>query len=101
MCAHTEMICHEDFCPYAAQYGAKMEKSGLVSRIATEMSSFDPDVTFELSKSTEVCPFEVSLELIEQAGFSKLKDFFAWSYDVGSVALCVVGSVMAPACQDG
>jgi DNA excision repair protein ERCC-2 len=67
MCAHTEMICHEDFCPFAAQYSAKMEKSGLVSRIVTEMSYFDPDITFELSKSTEVCPFEVSLELIEQA----------------------------------
>ena len=31
------------------------------------MSYFDPDITFELSRSTEVCPFEVSLELIEQA----------------------------------
>jgi DNA excision repair protein ERCC-2 len=67
MCAHTEMICHEDFCPFAARYGEKMEKSGLVSRIATSMSYFDPDLTFELSRSTEVCPFEVSLELIEQA----------------------------------
>ncbi|HEX9161032.1 MAG TPA: DEAD/DEAH box helicase, partial [Thermoanaerobaculia bacterium] len=67
MCAHTEMICHEDFCPYAARYSEKMEKSGLLSRITTEMSYFDPDVTFELAKSTEVCPFEVSLELIEQA----------------------------------
>ncbi len=67
MCAHTEMICHEDFCPFAARYGEKMEKSGLVSRIATSMSYFDPDLTFELARSTEVCPFEVSLELIEQA----------------------------------
>jgi DNA excision repair protein ERCC-2 len=67
MCAHTEIICHEDFCPYAARYSEKMEKSGLLSRITTEMSYFDPDITFELSKSTEVCPFEVSLELIEQA----------------------------------
>ncbi len=67
MCAHTEMICHEDFCPYAARYSEKMEKSGLLSRIATSMSYFDPDLTFEMSKSTEVCPFEVSLELIEQA----------------------------------
>ena len=67
MCAHTEIICHEDFCPYAAQYSEKMEKSGLLSRITTEMSYFDPDITFEMSKSTEVCPFEVSLELIEQA----------------------------------
>lgn len=67
MCAHTEMICHEDFCPFAAQYTEKMAKSGLLTRMVTGMSYFDPDVTFELSKSTEVCPFEVSLELIEQA----------------------------------
>jgi DNA excision repair protein ERCC-2 len=67
MCAHTEIICHEDFCPYAARYSEKMEKSGLLSRITTGMSYFDPDITFELSKSTEVCPFEVSLELIEEA----------------------------------
>jgi DNA excision repair protein ERCC-2 len=67
MCAHTEMICHEDFCPYAAKYTEKMTKSGLLSEIVTSQSYFDPDLTFELSKSTEVCPFEVSLELIEQA----------------------------------
>jgi DNA excision repair protein ERCC-2 len=67
MCAHTEMICHEDFCPFAARYSDKMEKSGLLSRIATGMSYFDPDITFEMARSTEVCPFEVSLELIEQA----------------------------------
>jgi DNA excision repair protein ERCC-2 len=67
MCAHSEMICHEDFCPYAARYSDKMNRSGLLSRITTEMSYFDPDITFEMAKSTEVCPFEVSLELIEQA----------------------------------
>jgi len=67
MCAHTEMICHEDFCPYAAQYSAKMEKSGLVSHLVTSMSYFDPEITFELAREHEVCPFEVSLELIEQA----------------------------------
>jgi DNA excision repair protein ERCC-2 len=67
MCAHTEMICHEDFCPFAAQYSAKMQKSGLVEHLVTSMSYFDPDVTFEMARGTEVCPFEVSLELIEQA----------------------------------
>jgi DNA excision repair protein ERCC-2 len=67
MCAHTEMICHEDFCPFAAKYSEKMTKSGLLTNIVTGMSYFDPDITFELAKSTEVCPFEVSLELIEQA----------------------------------
>ena len=67
MCAHTEMICHEDFCPFAERYSEKMDRSGLLSRIVTSMSYYDPDITFELAKSTEVCPFEVSLELIEQA----------------------------------
>jgi len=67
MCAHTQMICHEDFCPFAAKYSEKMEKSGLVSHMVTSMSYFDPDITFELAKSREVCPFEVSLELIEEA----------------------------------
>lgn len=65
MCAHDEMICHEDFCPYAAKYAEKMQKNGLVSRIDSDFPYFDPDVVFELSKSEEVCPFEVSLELIE------------------------------------
>ena len=67
MCAHTQMICHEDFCPFAAQYSSKMEKSGLLSQIVTGMSYFDPAVTFEMARGAEVCPFEVSLELIEQA----------------------------------
>lgn len=67
MCAHTQMICHEDFCPYAAGYSDKMQRSGLVDRVVTGMSYFDPDITFEMAKSHEVCPFEVSLELIEQA----------------------------------
>jgi DNA excision repair protein ERCC-2 len=67
MCAHTEMICHEDFCPFAERYSEKMDRSGLLSRIVTSMSYYDPDITYEMSKSTEVCPFEVSLELIEQA----------------------------------
>lgn len=67
MCAHTEVICHEDFCPYAAGYGEKVQRSGIVDRIATDYSYLDPDVIFEAAKSEEVCPFEVSLELLEQA----------------------------------
>ncbi|HVT02327.1 MAG TPA: ATP-dependent DNA helicase [Thermoanaerobaculia bacterium] len=67
MCAHTEMICHEDFCPFASNYSEKMQRSGLVSRMSTDLSYFDPDIVFEMARSEEVCPFEVSLELIEQA----------------------------------
>jgi DNA excision repair protein ERCC-2 len=67
MCANDQMICHEDYCPYAARYGEKMQRNGLVDRIATDSSYFDPDLLFEMAKSEEVCPFEVSLELVEQA----------------------------------
>jgi DNA excision repair protein ERCC-2 len=67
MCAHTEVICHEDFCPYAKQYAEKMERNGLVARIETDHTYFDPDLVFEMSKSEEVCPFEVSLSLINRA----------------------------------
>ncbi len=67
MCAHTEVICHEDFCPFAAKYQEKMERNGLVDRIASDLSYFDPEVVFEMARDEEVCPFEVSLELLEQA----------------------------------
>lgn len=67
MCAHTEVICHEDFCPFAAKYPEKMERSGLVGRIATDLTYFDPDVVFEMARDEEVCPFEVSLELLDEA----------------------------------
>ncbi|HVR43306.1 MAG TPA: ATP-dependent DNA helicase [Thermoanaerobaculia bacterium] len=67
MCAHTEVICHEDFCPFAAKYQEKMQRNGLVDRIASDLSYFDPDVIFEMARDEEVCPFEVSLELLEEA----------------------------------
>src|SRR5258708_327402 len=28
MCAHTEMICHDDFCPFAARYTQNMQHAG-------------------------------------------------------------------------
>ena len=83
MCAHTEMICHEDFCPYAAKYSEKMSKSGLLTNIVTSMSYYDPDVTFELAKSTEVCPFEVSLELIDPADVIVCDDNYIFDPYVG------------------
>ncbi len=67
MCAHDEVICHEEFCPYARDYAEKMERNHLVSRIRDELSYFDPDVVFEMARSEKVCPFEVSLELVDEA----------------------------------
>ena len=33
MCANDVVLCHEDHCPYAKDYGAKMEASGLLERL--------------------------------------------------------------------
>lgn len=66
MCAHEEMICHEDFCPFARQFGHKLDQSNLLNHLMTTCSYLDPDEIFEASRSVEVCPFEVTLELIEQ-----------------------------------
>jgi DNA excision repair protein ERCC-2 len=67
MCANDRVLCHEDFCPYARDYPAKMEKSGLLDRLRESHSHFDPDVVFAAAKQENVCPFEVQLELARRA----------------------------------
>ncbi len=67
MCANDRVLCHEDFCPYAKDYPAKMEKSGLLDRFRESQAHFDPDAVFAAAKQEKVCPFEVQLELARRA----------------------------------
>lgn len=67
MCANDVVLCHENHCPYAKDYGAKMEASGLLDRLLASHRHLDPDTVFEAARGETVCPFEVSLELAEQA----------------------------------
>ncbi len=67
MCANDVVLCHEDHCPYAKDYGAKMEASGLLERLLETRRHLDPDTVFEEARAETVCPFEVSLELAEHA----------------------------------
>lgn len=67
MCANDVVLCHENHCPYAKDYGAKMEASGLLDRLVASHRHLDPDTVFEAARNETVCPFEVSLELAEQA----------------------------------
>ena len=67
MCANGQVICHEDFCPYAKDYPGKMKRSGLLDRLRSEHAHFDPDQVFAAAKKEEVCPFEVQLELSRYA----------------------------------
>lgn len=67
MCANDRVLCHEDFCPYARNYPAKMERSGLIERLRESHFHFDPDAVFAAAKEEEVCPFEAQLELARRA----------------------------------
>ncbi len=64
MCAHTEMVCHEDVCPYASGYSGKVEGSGLIPRLLDGAGMIEPDGIFEAATAVEACPFEVSLDLL-------------------------------------
>ncbi|MDL2716960.1 MAG: ATP-dependent DNA helicase [Acidobacteriota bacterium] len=67
MCANDVVLCHENHCNYAKDYGSKMEASGLRERLLESHRHLDPDTIFEEARNEVVCPFEVSLELAEEA----------------------------------
>jgi DNA excision repair protein ERCC-2 len=67
MCANGQVLCHEDFCPYARNYPEKMTQSGLLDRLLRNQSHFEPDAVFAAAKQEQVCPFEVQLELARHA----------------------------------
>ncbi len=67
MCANDVVLCHEDHCPFAREYGMKLAESGLIDRLLVNHRDLVPDVIFEESRLEEVCPFEVSLNLVEEA----------------------------------
>jgi DNA excision repair protein ERCC-2 len=64
MCANAEVICHEEFCLHARDYGAKLVERGVLPALSASGSHLDPDRIYEAAHAAEVCPFEVSLELL-------------------------------------
>jgi DNA excision repair protein ERCC-2 len=64
MCANTEIICHEEFCPYARDYGLKLVQTKLLANLLDGDEHQDPDRVFAAAKEHSVCPFEVSLDLL-------------------------------------
>lgn len=63
MCANSEILCHEEYCPYARDYHAKLLSSDLLAELLTSYPTLEPPAIFAAAKEAEVCPFEVSLEL--------------------------------------
>ncbi len=69
MCANDEVLCHEEFCPYARDYYLKLHRSRVVQRLLGRAGTLLPDEIYAAARGEEVCPFEVSLELSSQVQF--------------------------------
>ncbi len=68
MCANREVICHEEYCVHARDYGAQAGGAGRAAGAALRRSprtSTRPHL--RVAHAAEVCPFEVSLELLREA----------------------------------
>ncbi len=59
MCANDQILCHEEYCRYAKDYGLKLVTSGILPRLWESFRSIAPDDVFAAAKASEVCPFEV------------------------------------------
>lgn len=63
MCANDQVLCHEEYCPYARDYYAKLHATQVVPRLLEEHADLPPEAVFDAAREAVVCPFEVSLEL--------------------------------------
>ncbi len=93
MCANAEIICHEEFCPYAKEYGVKLVRSQLVPNLLDEADHQDPDAIFRAARGAEVCPFEVSLELLPEVDVVVCDYNYVFDPNIGLGALVGGGSL--------
>lgn len=63
MCANDQVLCHEEYCPYARDYYAKLQSTQIVQRLLDEHADLPSEAIFDAAREAVVCPFEVSLEL--------------------------------------
>ena len=63
MCANDEILCHEEYCPFAKDYFLKLRSSAVVETLLAHEPTLLPERIFSAARDAEVCPFEVSLEL--------------------------------------
>jgi DNA excision repair protein ERCC-2 len=66
MCLNNTFICHEDFCPYITNFFTKLTRSGIIDELLNR-HIIDPDTIFDTAQKHDVCPFELSLELVFHA----------------------------------
>ncbi len=93
MCANTEVICHEEFCPYAREYGLKLARSQLLKNLLDDDDHLDPDRIFDVAQQHEVCPFEVSLDLLPEVDLVVCDYNYVFDPDIGLAAVLHKGAL--------
>ena len=66
MCANDQVLCHEEYCNFARDYYLKLQQNQVVPRLLAQTDLLLPEIVFNAAKRSEVCPFEVSLELAQR-----------------------------------
>ncbi len=64
MCANDQVLCHEEYCNYARDYFFKVQESRITEELLAHFHNLQPETIFSLAKRAEVCPFEISLDLV-------------------------------------
>jgi DNA excision repair protein ERCC-2 len=93
MCANAEIICHEEFCPYAREYGIKLVRTQLLKRLLDSDHHQDPDDVFQAAREHEVCPFEVSLDLLPDVDLVVCDYNYVFDPNIGLHALLHGGAL--------
>lgn len=93
MCANAEIICHEEYCPYAREYGLKLARSQLLKLLVADDCHQDPDRVYEVSVQHEVCPFEVSLDLLPDVDVLVCDYNYVFDPDIGLAAILNRGAL--------
>ena len=65
ICANDVVCCHESRCAYARDYYGKLEGSNLKKSLAN-FSLITPELVYHKAVESEVCPFELSVELLPE-----------------------------------
>ena len=64
-CANDIVCCHESRCDYARDFYGKLESSNIRNSFAS-FSLITPDLVFQTAVKNEICPFELSMELLSE-----------------------------------
>lgn len=66
MCLKAEPLCNPKYCEFAKDYYHKVAENGLVQKLS-KIRQITSEKLKKLGEEYEVCPFELSVEAIEQA----------------------------------